>query len=179
MVLYASFPPGQYEISCRPARGFHGAPAGLYDRSMTGRSGRSFRVCAARRSACPVPGGTTASYKIRSAQLGLPMESPAVVLTLNVLLDFLRTAVNLFAWQCVLISASRKLGLVSSQNEQGLFPESSSQWIHSWGLCLVRSQSATREASLSQNRHMGCGLRRNESRSSALFKSAILMKSPG
>ena len=42
-----------------------------------------------------------------------------------------RTAVNLFAGQCVLISASGKLGLVSSQNEQGLFPESSSQRIHS------------------------------------------------
>ena len=65
----------------------------------------------------PIPGGTTASYKILFVQLVLSMESLAIVLTLNVLLDFLRTAVNLFAGQCVLIIVSRKPGLVSSQNE--------------------------------------------------------------
>ena len=65
----------------------------------------------------PIPGGTTASYKILFVQLVLSMESLAVALTLNILPDSLRTAVNLFAGQCVLISASRKLGLVSSQNE--------------------------------------------------------------
>ena len=61
----------------------------------------------------PVPGGTTASYSILFVQLGLPMDSLPIILTLNVILDFFRTAVNLFAGQCVLIGVSRKNGLVS------------------------------------------------------------------
>ena len=66
----------------------------------------------------PVPGGTTASFSILFTQLGLPTEKLAVVLTLNVILDFFRTATNLFAGQCILIETSRKMGLVAKQNEK-------------------------------------------------------------
>ena len=40
----------------------------------------------------------------------------SVVLTLNVVLDFFRTAVNLFAGQCALLDASGKMGMISDHN---------------------------------------------------------------
>lgn len=56
----------------------------------------------------PIPGGTLASYSILFAQLGIPMEGIAVVITLDVILDFISTPVNIFSQQAMLILAAKK-----------------------------------------------------------------------
>lgn len=65
----------------------------------------------------PVPGGTTASSSILFTQPGLPTESLAIILALNVIQEFVRTATNLFGGQCVLLDASRSFGLNRSFRE--------------------------------------------------------------
>ena len=57
----------------------------------------------------PIPGGAAASFSILFSQLGLPTESLAILLALNVIQDYFRTATNLFSGQCVLLDASKKL----------------------------------------------------------------------
>ena len=64
----------------------------------------------------PIPGGTTASFSILFAQLGLPAESLAIILALNVIQEFFRTATNLFAGQCVVLTASRSFGMYGKEN---------------------------------------------------------------
>ena len=53
-------------------------------------------------AAPPVPGGPTASFAILFSQLALPVTNLAVILTLTSILDFVTTASDVFARQCVL-----------------------------------------------------------------------------
>ena len=59
-----------------------------------------------------IPGGTTASFALLFAQLGLPSEELAVILALNILLDFFHTATNLFCGQCVLAISAEKVDML-------------------------------------------------------------------
>jgi Na+/H+-dicarboxylate symporter len=60
-------------------------------------------------AAPPVPGGMTASFTILFAQLGLPVTNIAIILSLTSVLDFIVTGTNIFAGQCVLAVASKKM----------------------------------------------------------------------
>ena len=60
-------------------------------------------------AAPPVPGGMSASFTILFAQLNLPMENLAVILSLTAVLDFVVTAVNLFSDQSVLVYADEDI----------------------------------------------------------------------
>ena len=61
-----------------------------------------------------IPGGTLASISVLYAQLGLPSSGMAVVLALNIILDFLETPVDLFSGHSVLILTAKKLGLIDN-----------------------------------------------------------------
>lgn len=56
-----------------------------------------------------VPGAALTCYTILFMQLGIPSEAVAVVITLNVILEFFTTAVNLFCLQTELVELSGSL----------------------------------------------------------------------
>lgn len=60
----------------------------------------------------PITGGSTASFSILFVQLGLPMESLPVILAINAILNYFRTATSLFVQQCVLVDTARGLGMI-------------------------------------------------------------------
>lgn len=60
-------------------------------------------------AAPPVPGAALTCYTILFMQLGIPSEAVAVVITLNVILEFVTTAVNLFCLQTELVELSGSL----------------------------------------------------------------------
>ena len=64
----------------------------------------------------PVPGGSTASFTILFTQLGLPMDSLAAVIALNLILDFVHTATNIFGVHCLALLSARKLGQTEDSN---------------------------------------------------------------
>jgi len=51
----------------------------------------------------PIPGGTIASFSVVFTQLGVPVESLAVILGLNVILDFIGTATNVICDQFMIV----------------------------------------------------------------------------
>ncbi len=59
-----------------------------------------------------VPGGSTSAFTVLFMQLGLPSEYLAMILALNVILDFLHTATNIISGQCVLLLAGDSANLV-------------------------------------------------------------------
>lgn len=61
-------------------------------------------------AAPPVPGATITCYTILFMQLNIPAEAIAVVVALNVILEFITTGVNLFCLQTELICLSSSLG---------------------------------------------------------------------
>lgn len=63
----------------------------------------------------PIPGGTLASISVLFAQLGLPSGGLAVVLALNIILDFIETPTDIFGGHAVLILTSKKLGLIDEE----------------------------------------------------------------
>lgn len=58
-------------------------------------------------AAPPVPGGMSASFTILFAQLGLPLENLAVILSLTSILDFIVTATNIFSAQTVIAISAK------------------------------------------------------------------------
>ncbi len=60
-------------------------------------------------AAPPVPGAALTCYTILFMQLGIPAEAIAVVIALNVILEFVATAVNLFCLQTELVELSGSL----------------------------------------------------------------------
>ena len=60
-------------------------------------------------SAPPIPGGGAAAYTILFLQLGIPDEALAVALTLDIITDFLITAVETFTLQMALVNISSKM----------------------------------------------------------------------
>lgn len=67
----------------------------------------------------PVTGGSTASFSILFVQLGLPLESLSVILAINAILNYFRTATSLFSQQCVLLSTAKKLDMIEKELEPG------------------------------------------------------------
>ena len=77
-------------------------------------------MCIVLSAATPtIPGGTTASFGILFAQLGLPVDNLGVILALNIILDFYHTATNLFSSQCILLTAATKLNMIESGDSTG------------------------------------------------------------
>lgn len=60
-------------------------------------------------AAPPVPGATLTCYTILFMQLGIPAEAIAVVIALNVILEFAATAVDVFCLQTELVELSGSL----------------------------------------------------------------------
>ena len=60
-------------------------------------------------SAPPIPGGGTAAYTVLFLQLGIPDEALAVAITLDIITDFLITALETFTLQMALINISSKM----------------------------------------------------------------------
>ena len=60
----------------------------------------------------PIPGGTLASIAVLFAQLGLPTDGIALVMALNVVLDFIETPSDLIGGQTMLILAADKFKLL-------------------------------------------------------------------
>ena len=60
----------------------------------------------------PLPGGATASFTILFAQLNIPSEALGLVFAVNILLDFVQTAVDVFGGQCMLVLGAEKFGMI-------------------------------------------------------------------
>ena len=70
-------------------------------------------------AAPPVPGGMAASFTILFAQLSLPASDLGIILSLTSILDFVVTATNVFAGQCVLAITSRKMEKSAGTGRRG------------------------------------------------------------
>ena len=66
-------------------------------------------------AAPPVPGAALTCYTILFMQLGIPAEAIAVVIALNVILEFVATAVNLFCLQTELVEISGSLQTLKTE----------------------------------------------------------------
>ena len=63
----------------------------------------------------PIPGGTLASISVLFAQLHLPMDGMALVMALNVLLDFIETPTDLIGGQTMLILSANRFKLIDKE----------------------------------------------------------------
>lgn len=63
-------------------------------------------------AAPPIPGGALTCYTILFVQLKIPMEAVAVTIALNVILEFIATAVNLFCLQAELVELAAGLDML-------------------------------------------------------------------
>ena len=66
-------------------------------------------------AAPPVPGAALTCYTVLFMQLGIPTEAIAVVIALNVILEFVATAVNLFCLQTELVELSGALQTLKTE----------------------------------------------------------------
>lgn len=66
-------------------------------------------------AAPPVPGAALTCYTILFTQLGIPAEAVAVVIALNVILEFVTTAVNVFCLQTELVELSGNLNYLDEE----------------------------------------------------------------
>ena len=64
----------------------------------------------------PITGGATASFSILFAQLGLPMASLSVILSLNTLLDYWFTATEQICRHCVMLNTAKSLGMIDGDS---------------------------------------------------------------
>lgn len=62
----------------------------------------------------PVPGGGTAALMILFAQLGIPPETMAIAVSIDILVEFAVTGAEVFCQQCELIQLSRSLHMLDS-----------------------------------------------------------------
>ena len=63
----------------------------------------------------PVPGGAMASLSVLAAQLSLPLDGIAIVLALNIVLDFIETPTDVFSGQTVLVLSADKFGMLDKE----------------------------------------------------------------
>ncbi len=61
----------------------------------------------------PVPGGSLASFSVLFAQLGIPVEGIAVVITLDAIMEFILTPANIIQGQAMLIVAAKNFKLLN------------------------------------------------------------------
>lgn len=62
----------------------------------------------------PIPGGTLACYTVMFAQLGIPTEALVVAMAVDVLFDFIATAVNMVLIEAELVQQGRNLNMLDS-----------------------------------------------------------------
>lgn len=62
----------------------------------------------------PIPGGTLACYTVMFAQLGIPTEGLVVAMAVDVLFDFIATAVNMVLIEAELVQQGRNLNMLDS-----------------------------------------------------------------
>lgn len=62
----------------------------------------------------PIPGGTLACYTVMFAQLGIPTEGLVVAMAVDVLFDFIATAVNMVLIETELVQQGRNLNMLDS-----------------------------------------------------------------
>jgi len=58
----------------------------------------------------PIPGGGVAAYTMLFARLGIPDDALAIVLTMDILFDFVRTAANMYNLPLALIDCAATMG---------------------------------------------------------------------
>ena len=63
----------------------------------------------------PIPGSAIASFSVLFAQLGIPTEAIAVVMALNIILDFLETPTDAFGGQCMLLLSANRFGMIDKE----------------------------------------------------------------
>lgn len=63
----------------------------------------------------PIPGGTLACYTVMFAQLGIPTEGLVVALAVDVLLDFISTAMNMILIETELLQQGRNLNMLDRE----------------------------------------------------------------
>lgn len=66
-------------------------------------------------AAPPIPGGALTCYTILFTQIGLPTEAIAIALVVNMVLEFLATATNLYSLQCDLVLLADSLGMLDKE----------------------------------------------------------------
>lgn len=70
-------------------------------------------------AAPPIPGGALTCYTILFIQLGIPTEAIAITIILNVILEFLGTAANLYCLQCELTLLADDLDMLDEAALKG------------------------------------------------------------
>lgn len=63
-------------------------------------------------AAPPVPGGAITCYTILFTQLGLPAEAVAIIITINIIFDFLATSANVFCLQTELVELAGDIDML-------------------------------------------------------------------
>ena len=63
----------------------------------------------------PIPGGTMASLSVLAAQLALPLDGIAIVLALNIVLDFIDTPVFVFSGHAMLVLIADKFDMLNKK----------------------------------------------------------------
>ena len=66
-------------------------------------------------AAPPVPGAALTCYTLLFTQLGMPMEAVAIMTALNVILEFVATALNLFGLQLALTDLGGSLEMLDME----------------------------------------------------------------
>ena len=74
-----------------------------------------FTVCILSLATPPIPGGSLAAYTVLFAQLGIPSEALALVLTIDGLSDFIDTGLDQFLMPLTLLVQASKLGMVNRE----------------------------------------------------------------
>ncbi len=69
-------------------------------------------------AAPPVPGGALVCYTILMTQLGIPDDAVSIAIALNVILDFITTAANIFCLQLELTDLSGSLDMLDTEKLQ-------------------------------------------------------------
>lgn len=60
----------------------------------------------------PVPGGSVIAYTVLFTQMGIPSEAVAIVLSIDIIFDFVKTAVNMYILPMVLIDTADTLKIL-------------------------------------------------------------------
>ena len=66
-------------------------------------------------AAPPIPGGTLTCYTILFLQLGIPAQAVSIVISLNLVLEFLATASNLFCLQSEMVLLADRLDMLDKR----------------------------------------------------------------
>ncbi len=61
----------------------------------------------------PIPGGGTVAYSILFLQMGIPTEAMAIALAIDILMDFIMTAMDVLLVQLSLVNLSSRLAMLN------------------------------------------------------------------